>query len=599
MSLSTAGGGKMAEGERVPQSKREEVDQKHRTRQQDSEPLFDQLHVFDQFHAWEQDGLSLGDTPFRPPMDRHAALLSQAKSDQHRANLVLRLQRTYGNTYVQRLLGSMAIQAKVAINPPNDIYEQEADRVAKVVTRTTDSQLHRQPEEEEEEVQAQSAQAKPAPVSEDLEKRINDAKGGGQPLAERIREPMEEAFGADFSDVRVHTDLEADELNQQLSAKAFTTDQDVFFRQGEYSPSSDTGRKLLAHELTHVVQQGGRKHYQRRTNTGSEAATIVRRSQPRIVQKKIPDFLVPATWISESKKFWYERSEPLRQIDLAVSKYDLAKRTHKSVDEQIKCLEDINTKIADWKESKGEAAEGEAEPWVLSKRFEAIEGLIRTVGGRLDALKREKRTQEVYQEIARIYGPFPEGLTERIDTLFLGYRQWCRAKNIKYNTKATRDPLEEGTSGKSTSCEFFCRGLQAVLIAAGVQNAKVRAINRTNFVTKGLTGFIDQDCSGNVKLANQQYNGKRFFFSNHWIVDVGGQTWDPTAGQDPQFNEELTGFKLEDVLFPGGSKPKKAYVKGNYVLEVITNGVDFGDGYELWQKNAKGQLVQPERFPGE
>jgi hypothetical protein len=71
------------------------------------------------------------------------------------------------------------------------------------------------------------------------------------------RNNMEGAFGADFGGVRIHTDARADDLNRALSAKAFTTGQDVFFRSGEYNPGSSSGRELLAHELTHVVQQDG------------------------------------------------------------------------------------------------------------------------------------------------------------------------------------------------------------------------------------------------------------------------------------------------------------------------------------------------------
>lgn len=85
--------------------------------------------------------------------------------------------------------------------------------------------------------------------------RINRARRGGQPLDSAIQAQMGETMGHDFSGVRVHTDSEADTLNQQLSAKAFTTGQDLFFRQGEYNPGSDSGRELIGHELTHVVQQ--------------------------------------------------------------------------------------------------------------------------------------------------------------------------------------------------------------------------------------------------------------------------------------------------------------------------------------------------------
>jgi hypothetical protein len=63
-------------------------------------------------------------------------------------------------------------------------------------------------------------------------------------------------MGQDFSDVRVHTDSKADELSQNLSAKAFTTGNDIFFKDGTYNPGSSSGQQLIAHELTHVVQQG-------------------------------------------------------------------------------------------------------------------------------------------------------------------------------------------------------------------------------------------------------------------------------------------------------------------------------------------------------
>ena len=93
-------------------------------------------------------------------------------------------------------------------------------------------------------------------LDEETSSRINQARGSGQSLDSAVQTQMSEAMGHDFSGVRVHTSPEADALNQQLSAKAFTTGQDVFFKQGEYNPGSSSGRELIAHELTHVVQQG-------------------------------------------------------------------------------------------------------------------------------------------------------------------------------------------------------------------------------------------------------------------------------------------------------------------------------------------------------
>lgn len=85
--------------------------------------------------------------------------------------------------------------------------------------------------------------------------RINRERGGGQPLDTALQKQAGETMGYDLSGVRVHTSSEADDLSDQLSAKAFTTGQDIFFRDGAYDPHSSGGQELIAHELTHVVQQ--------------------------------------------------------------------------------------------------------------------------------------------------------------------------------------------------------------------------------------------------------------------------------------------------------------------------------------------------------
>ncbi|MEH2290565.1 eCIS core domain-containing protein [Nostoc sp.] len=180
-------------------------------------------------------------------------------------------------------------QAKLSISQPGDQYEQEADSVAQQVMQTIAQPINRQsiqrealPEEEElqmkpldistlqrealpedeEELQMKSmvqrqGESFMAAAPEDLETSINQARGGGMAMADNIRHPMEQAFGADFSGVKVHTDGQSDQLNRSIQARAFTTGQDVFFRQGEYNPGSWGGQELLAHELTHVVQQNG------------------------------------------------------------------------------------------------------------------------------------------------------------------------------------------------------------------------------------------------------------------------------------------------------------------------------------------------------
>ncbi|MFH7244049.1 MAG: DUF4157 domain-containing protein [Spirulina sp.] len=191
---------------------------------------------------------------------------------------------------------SQPIQPKLTIGAPGDRYEQEADRVASQVVQQIHSpqanaplqrdaleedELQRSPMlqrlemPEEEELQMKpilqrnipeedELQMRPAneavaggPASESLESAISQARGSGQALDPNLQKQMGQAMGADFSGVTIHADSQADQLNRSIQAKAFTTGQDIFFRQGAYQPSSRNGQELIAHELTHVIQQNG------------------------------------------------------------------------------------------------------------------------------------------------------------------------------------------------------------------------------------------------------------------------------------------------------------------------------------------------------
>lgn len=96
----------------------------------------------------------------------------------------------------------------------------------------------------------------PAELDDETAGRINSARGSGQTLDDSVQKNMGDAMGTDFSDVRVHTGKEANELNQDVGAEACTTGRDIFFKDGNYRPNTSSGDELLAHELTHVVQQG-------------------------------------------------------------------------------------------------------------------------------------------------------------------------------------------------------------------------------------------------------------------------------------------------------------------------------------------------------
>jgi hypothetical protein len=94
-------------------------------------------------------------------------------------------------------------------------------------------------------------------VHPDVTAQINSARGRGTPLDPAVREQMSGALGDSFADVRVHHDSLASTLAQSVQARAFTTGADIFCARGEYQPGGSAGRELLAHALTHVVQQRG------------------------------------------------------------------------------------------------------------------------------------------------------------------------------------------------------------------------------------------------------------------------------------------------------------------------------------------------------
>ncbi len=181
---------------------------------------------------------------------------------------ILFLQRTIGNQAIQRLIKSGTIQAKLRIGQPGDVYEQEADRVAEQVMRMPDIQpqsVQRKCPKCEEElqkaqgeqiIQTKEATNKASELTPDQETNINTFRSGGQPLPQLVRAFFEPRFGHDFSQVQVHTDARAAESARALNALAYTVGGNIVFGAGQYSPGTSEGKKLLAHELTHSIQQG-------------------------------------------------------------------------------------------------------------------------------------------------------------------------------------------------------------------------------------------------------------------------------------------------------------------------------------------------------
>jgi len=200
------------------------------------------------------------------------------------------------------------VQRKMTVNEPGDHFERQADQVADKVVQhinqpktvanaatapatatapaaaTTsavqkkedkkedkqekeqngaDKELQRRPifesdgDPNEGNTLKRSSQSAVPDVSPQTQQKIENSKGGGEPLPDNTRDEMESAMGADLSGVRIHNNSEAAGLSNDLQAQAFTHGNDIYFNAAKFDPESTAGMNLLAHELTHVVQQNG------------------------------------------------------------------------------------------------------------------------------------------------------------------------------------------------------------------------------------------------------------------------------------------------------------------------------------------------------
>ena len=164
-------------------------------------------------------------------------------------------------------------QPKLTINQPNDVFEQEADAVADHILQSKSqqrgSELFFKPmnissvqrkcthceEEEKKKAQRKEMNGDATTADSTLENYVGGLNCSGQPLSKKVRSFFEPRIGYDFSNVKVHTDSVAAKSAQSINALAYTSGNNIVFNSGQYAPNSDSGKKLLGHELTHVVQQ--------------------------------------------------------------------------------------------------------------------------------------------------------------------------------------------------------------------------------------------------------------------------------------------------------------------------------------------------------
>ncbi|MCB0535021.1 MAG: DUF4157 domain-containing protein, partial [Saprospiraceae bacterium] len=203
----------------------------------------------------------------------------------------------------------VVIQPKLKVNAPDDAHEREADAMAERVMRmpqrgentlisgagpiviqrrcdcAEEPEVQRQEMNEEEETVQTKSMIHPASdggfaASHQLASQIKSSKGMGKPLSGKTLTSMNWAFGANFSHVRIHTGSQASEFSQGLRARAFTYGSDIYFNHGQYNPESSEGKRLLAHELAHVMQQGPRSiiSNEKEINNGPQLLPSIQRN---------------------------------------------------------------------------------------------------------------------------------------------------------------------------------------------------------------------------------------------------------------------------------------------------------------------------------
>ena len=160
--------------------------------------------------------------------------------------------------------------------------QQEEEEVQRQPKEETEEDTLQQQAGEEEEVWRKSDE--PPAVTAQIQSDLSRSLTGGQPMGSDTRNFMESRFNADFSGIKIHTDSKAAVLSQQLHAKAFTYKNHIFFAKDQHQPGTDSGRRLLAHELTHTIQQG--EAVRRKASISTVSAPLVQRV-PMFIKKGI------------------------------------------------------------------------------------------------------------------------------------------------------------------------------------------------------------------------------------------------------------------------------------------------------------------------
>ncbi|MEO5564928.1 MAG: DUF4157 domain-containing protein, partial [Chitinophagaceae bacterium] len=221
----------------------------------------------------------------------------------------MQVQEELNNDFLQDQFSCLPIQRKLSIGAVDDPLEHEADAMADTVMRMPETNFIQRKCAHCEEEEKETVQRKPLTsfiqkkgseggtvATESVSSAIRASQGNGSTMNDGTKSFMENRFGSDFGHVKIHTGSEAVQMSRDLDAKAFTVGNDIYFNEGQYQPGSSDGKHLLAHELTHTIQQTGsieRKIQRRWDKPGTNCPDVPKDKwlESVVVQQEIPQFV--------------------------------------------------------------------------------------------------------------------------------------------------------------------------------------------------------------------------------------------------------------------------------------------------------------------
>lgn len=246
--------------------------------------------------------------------------------------------RAFGNQFVQKKISQgKSFKTKLTLGNPNDFYEKEADNVAEKIinppvtatktqlsnkpsiTKVNNNYLQRKENEEEQLVQLKSTDAANAKGGSQFQADIRHLQGNGQGLNPSDNHYFNRRFGRNLDHVRLHNNDRAHHLSKQINARAFTIGNNIVFGSGQYQPHKLSGRRLIAHELTHVFQQENANLIQREP-LGEDKKQQLRVTASKYAIDDLNDIIDKIENLSEAERAVFDKK--LKQIQTTGKKVE-------------------------------------------------------------------------------------------------------------------------------------------------------------------------------------------------------------------------------------------------------------------------------------